>query len=65
MMLTPLGGNPLFQVSREASWTLRAMSGGYARATGETQAVEKPYRLIGEALDGFAAVSGGTFGRRR
>jgi hypothetical protein len=54
-----LGDTPLFQVAREASWTLRAMSGGYARAPQETEAMRGPYRVVGEALESFAAVLSG------
>jgi hypothetical protein len=54
-----LGDAPLFQVSREASWTLRAMSGGYARKAGETAAMAGPYRVVGEALESFAAILAG------
>ena len=54
-----LGDTPLFQVSREASWTLRAMSGGYARAPGDTAAMVGPYKVVGEALDCFASVLSG------
>lgn len=54
-----LGDAPLFQVSREASWTLRAMSGGYAKDAGETEAMRGPYRVVGEAIESFAAVLAG------
>jgi hypothetical protein len=54
-----LGDTPLFQVAREASWTVRAMSGGYARAPGESEAMPGPYRLIGESLESFATVLSG------
>jgi hypothetical protein len=54
-----LGDTPLFQVSREASWTLRAMSGGYAREPSKTVAMPGPYKVVGEALESFAAVLGG------
>jgi hypothetical protein len=46
----------LFQVSKEASWTLRAMSGGYAREAGSVEAMDGPYRVVGEALSSFAVV---------
>jgi hypothetical protein len=54
-----LGSAPLFQVAREASWTLRAMSGGYAREADKTEAMRGPYRVVGEALESFAAVLSG------
>lgn len=54
-----LGDAPLFQVSREASWTLRAMSGGYARESDKIEAMRGPYRVVGEALESFAAVLSG------
>lgn len=54
-----LGDAPLFQVSREASWTLRAMSGGYARESDKAEAMRGPYRVVGEALESFAAILSG------
>jgi hypothetical protein len=55
MMRTMLGIEPSFQVCRRAEWTLRALSGGYAREPDKTEATTGPYRLIGEALESFAA----------
>jgi hypothetical protein len=49
------GAQPLLQVSREAAWTIRAMSGGYARAPNAIDAIPGPYKVIGEALESFAA----------
>lgn len=54
-----LGDAPLFQVASEASWTLRAMSGGYARESDKTEAMRGPYRVVGEALESFAAILSG------
>lgn len=54
-----LEGAPLFLVAREASWTLRAMSGGYARESDKTEAMRGPYRVVGEALESFAAILSG------
>jgi hypothetical protein len=45
---------PLLQVACNAAWTLRALSGGYAREVDKTEATPGPYRLIGEALESFA-----------
>jgi hypothetical protein len=55
MMRTMLGSEPSFQVCRRAEWTLRALSGGYAREPDKSEATTGPYRLIGEALESFAA----------
>jgi hypothetical protein len=57
MMRTMLGSEPGFQVCRRAEWTLRALSGGYAREPDKSEAMPGPYRLIGEALESFAASS--------
>jgi hypothetical protein len=59
LLTLKIGDIPLFQVAREASWTVRAMSGGYARAPGESEAMSGPYRLIGEAIESFATVLSG------
>ena len=56
LMTIMRGQQPLFQVSKEATWTLRAMTGGYAREPDKTEAMPGGYRLIGEALESFAAV---------
>ena len=55
MMQTMLGKEPTFQVAKQASWSLRALSGGYAVEAGKTEATAGPYRLIGEALESLAA----------
>jgi hypothetical protein len=55
MMKLSYDSAPLFQVSRNAAWTLRALSGGYAREPDKSEAMPGPYRLIGEALESFAA----------
>jgi hypothetical protein len=52
---------PALQVSPEASWTLRAFSGGYARSVVKGrevvgQADEGPYKVLMEGLEAFAAV---------
>jgi hypothetical protein len=62
MMAINLGQEPTFQVSRQAAWTLRAMGGGYAREPGKTEATPGPYRLIGEALESFAAIAAAQMG---
>lgn len=53
---------PAFQVSTDATWSLRALSGGYARAVkgdGTTfeQPSDGPYKLIGEALESLGALT--------
>jgi hypothetical protein len=58
MMRTTLGAEPVFQVCRCAEWTLRALSGGYAREADKSEAMPGPYRLIGESLESFAAFAG-------
>jgi hypothetical protein len=58
MMRTTLGAEPVFQVSRKAEWTLRAMSGGYAREADKSDATPGAYRLIGESLESFASFAG-------
>lgn len=50
------GATPLLQVSKSATWTLRALSGGYAREAGKTEAMTGGYRVVGEALETFAAI---------
>jgi hypothetical protein len=62
MMQVELGQEPTFQVSRQAAWTLRALSGGYATEPGKTEAATGPYRLIGETLETFAAVAAADMG---
>jgi hypothetical protein len=53
-MKIQLDSAPLLQVARNAAWTLRALSGGYAREVDKTEATPGPYRLIGESLESFA-----------
>jgi len=48
-------GRPAFRVSTLASWTLRALSGGYAREIGHDHAVEGVYKVLCEGLECFAA----------
>jgi hypothetical protein len=55
MMKIQLDSAPLLQIARDAAWTLRALSGGYAREPDKSEAITGPYRLIGEALESFAA----------
>jgi hypothetical protein len=55
MMRMQFDSAPLLQVVRNAAWTLRALSGGYAREPDKSEAMAGPYRLIGEALESFAA----------
>jgi hypothetical protein len=49
------GALVLLQVSRGAAWTLRALSGGYAREPDKSEVTPGPYRLIGESLESFSA----------
>jgi hypothetical protein len=55
MMRLQFDSVPLLQIARNAPWTLRALSGGYAREPDKSEAMAGPYRLIGEALESFAA----------
>lgn len=53
---------PAFQVSTDATWSLRALSGGYARAikgdgTTFEQPSDGPYKLIGEALESLGQLT--------
>ena len=50
------GDKPLLQVSKEATWTLRALSGGYSRDPGKPEVKEGAYKVLGECLETFAAV---------
>jgi hypothetical protein len=65
MLRTTFGSDPVFQVSRCAGWTLRALSGGYAREPDKTEATPGPYRLIGEPLESFAASAEASEGDRK
>jgi Transposase domain (DUF772) len=49
------GKRALLPVCRRAEWTLRALSGGYAREPDKSEATPGPYRLIGESLESFAS----------
>lgn len=54
-------GAPAFVVSSRASWTLRALSGGYCRALGKgglvtDHAEEGVYRVLIEGLESFAGM---------
>jgi hypothetical protein len=42
MMQITIGQDPSFQVARQASWTLRALSGGFAIPAGKTEAEAGP-----------------------
>lgn len=60
-MRTMLHGQPALLVSTRATWTLRALSGGYARQlvkggalSGEP--VKNVYRVVMEGLEGFAGL---------
>jgi hypothetical protein len=53
-------GEPAFQVSEEAQWTLRALSGGYCRefVRGEPSGEARPgrYRVLMEGLESMASL---------
>lgn len=60
-------GRPRVLVSPNARWTLRALTGGYARAIargGVAEARPEPslYRVLMEGIEGFAAVGSATEG---
>ena len=46
----------MFRVSKDATWTVRALSGGYARMPDKKEIKEGGYKVIGEALETFAAI---------
>ncbi len=50
------GQTPMFRVSKDATWTLRALSGGYARMPDKKEVKEGGYKIVGEALETFCAV---------
>jgi hypothetical protein len=50
------GESPLLLVMPDASWALRALSGGYAREPGKSEPMPGAYRVVGEALESFAAI---------
>ena len=47
-------GLPALRVSPEATWTLRAMTGGYARDVDRQEAASGVYRTLCEGLEAFA-----------
>lgn len=51
-------GRPAFRVAREATWTLRALAGGYARDVDKTEPQENAYRVLMEGLEALAAMLG-------
>ncbi len=56
-LMTLIRGNePLLKVSKAATWTLRALSGGYCRDAGKTEANTGGYKVVGEALEMFGAI---------
>jgi len=62
LLMTAPGGLPALRVSSTASWCLRALQGGYARARDrEGRALDEPeanaYSLVMEAVEGLAALS--------
>ena len=48
-------GGPAIAVSPEATWTLRAFAGGYARDATSTLPIENAYAVLMEPLEAFAA----------
>ena len=56
-------GEPEIQISEEASWTLKAFAGGYARATTREGLPDKTaaaniYRVLMEGLESFCGMTG-------
>ena len=47
---------PAFQVAEEASWTLRALAGGYARKPGRDDAEENCYAVLMEGIQALVGV---------
>ena len=47
---------PAFQVSEEASWTLRALAGGYARKPGRDDAEDNCYAVLMEGVQALVGV---------
>lgn len=57
-----VAGAPALQVAEAARWTLRALSGGYARARDREGrvsdfAADNPYKVLAEGLEAFAAMA--------
>ena len=48
-------GGPAIAVSPEASWSLRALAGGYARDADKSLPIENAYAVLMEPLESFAA----------
>jgi hypothetical protein len=61
LMRKQVGGHSALQVSTQATWTLRALSGGYARAMERGHvsefAADNAYRVLAEGLEAFAAMA--------
>jgi hypothetical protein len=47
-------GVPTLRVATSASWTLRALAGGYARARDKDEPEDNVYRVLMEAVEAFA-----------
>lgn len=67
LLATQHRGQPRFLVGTAASWSLRALSGGYAkplsnRALAAAQPDQSLYRLLMEAIEGFVALGAATEG---
>ena len=56
---------PCLRIGPDATWTLRAMSGGYAIAQGKMQAAEGLYRVLMEGIEAFVATLGGGLDSRK
>ena len=61
LMRKQVTGHSALQVSTQATWTLRALSGGYARAMERGHvsefAADNAYRVLAEGLEAFAAMA--------
>jgi hypothetical protein len=49
-------GEPAFTVDDRARWTLRALTGGFARDVDKTEPHENSYRVLMEGLESFAGL---------
>jgi len=49
-------GRPAFRIDSRATWTLRALSGGYAREQDRQTATEGVYKVLAEGLEAFAGL---------
>ena len=52
-------GAPALRICERARWTLRAISGGYARDVGQAEPTAGAYRVVMEGLESFAGLTRG------